>query len=91
MAGLRERVDALYRGGIDLSKVSYWAAAHDLVAEYVRAQHRLGVAQEARVLSDEAEPRAWIDRVLDDEFPLSTFYLTLQKKLAELGEGPGPA
>jgi hypothetical protein len=38
----------------------------------------------ARVVSDEAEPRAWIDPVLDDEFPLSTFYLTLQKKLADI-------
>jgi hypothetical protein len=35
------------------------------------------------VYSDEAEPRAWIDRVLDDEFPLSTFYLTLRKKMFE--------
>jgi hypothetical protein len=40
--------------------------------------------RKVRVVSDEAEPRAWIDRVLDDEFPLSTFYLTLQKKLADI-------
>ncbi len=35
-----------------------------------------------RVYSDEAEPRAWIDRVLDDEFPLNMFYESLRKKLA---------
>jgi len=84
MAGLRRRVEALYRGGIDMSKVSYWAAAHDLVAEYVAPNVASAWTREARVVSDEAEPRAWIDRVLDDEFPLSTFYLTLQKKLADM-------
>ena len=29
--------------------------------------------------SDEAEPRAWIDRVLDDEFPLSLFYISCRR------------
>ena len=91
VAALRERVEALYRGGIDMSKVSYWAAAHDLVAEFVTPNIASAWAREARVVSDEAEPRAWIDRVLDDEFPLSTFYLALQKKLAELATSTGPA
>jgi hypothetical protein len=86
VAALRERVEALYRGGIDRSKVSYWAAAHDLVAEYVRPNVASSWTREARVVTDEAEPRVWIDRVLDDEFPLSTFYLTLQKKLGEIAE-----
>ncbi|MCX6372628.1 MAG: DUF6421 family protein [Actinobacteria bacterium] len=81
---LRERVETLYRGGIDMSRVSYWAAAHDLVAEYVTPNVASAWRREARVVSDEAEPRAWIDRVLDDEFPLSTFYLALQKKLADM-------
>ena len=80
---LRGASRTLYAAGIDMSKVSYWAAAHDLVARVRAAQRRLAVAREARVVSDEAEPRAWIDRVLDDEFPLSTFYLSLQKKLAD--------
>ncbi len=69
--------------GIDLSKVSYWIAAHDLVAAYVRPNVGSQWRREGRVYSDEAEPRAWIDRVLDDEFPLSMFYETLKKKLAE--------
>ena len=47
-----------------------------------RTSARSGSAS-AVCYSDEADPRAWIDRVLDDEFPLSTFYLSLQKKLAE--------
>jgi hypothetical protein len=86
VAALRDRVEALYRAGIDRSKVSYWAAAHDLVAEYVTPNVASAWTRESRVVSDEIESRAWIDRVLDDEFPLSTFYLTLQKKLADLAE-----
>ncbi|MEI6451295.1 MAG: DUF6421 family protein [Actinomycetes bacterium] len=84
VAALRERVETLYRGGIDQSKVSYWAAAHDLVAELVAPNVASAWTRESRVVSDEAEPRAWIDRVLDDEFPLSTFYLSLQTKLADI-------
>jgi hypothetical protein len=80
---LRLKVEDMYRHGIDSSKVSYWIAAHDLVAGYVEpnvgSQWRAG----ARVYSDEAEPRAWIDRVLSDEFPLSVFYEQLKQKLAD--------
>ena len=83
VAELRRSVEELYRRGIDMSKVSYWAAAHDLVAESVEPSVASAWRREARVVSDEADPRAWVDRVLDDEFPLSTFYLALQKKLAE--------
>ena len=83
VAELRARLDDLYRRGIDLSRVSYWIAAHDLIAEYVRPNVQSCWQRERRVYSDEAEPRAWVERVLDDEFPLSMFYLTYQKKLAE--------
>ena len=83
VAALRERLEDLYRRGIDLSKVSYWIAAHDLVADYVRPNVGSQWQRERRVYSDEADPRAWVDRVLDDEFPLSMFYETLKKKLAE--------
>ena len=32
---LRVRVEALYRSGIQRTKLQHWAAAHDLVAELV--------------------------------------------------------
>ena len=32
-------------------------------------------------LADESDPKAWIDLVEPDEFPLSMFYLQLQGKL----------
>ncbi len=79
---LRELVEALYRHGIETSRVTYWIAAHDLVSRYVTPNVSSQWREAARVYSDEADPRAWIDRVLDDEFPLSMFYESLKKKVA---------
>ena len=79
---LREMVEELYRHGIDTSKVTYWIAAHDLISRYVTPNLGSQWRDGARVYSDEREPRAWIDRVLDDEFPLSLFYEQYQKKVA---------
>ena len=79
---LREMVEELYRHGIETSKVTYWIAAHDLVSRFVTPNLGSQWRREARVFSDEAEPRAWIDRVLDDEFPLNMFYDALKKKVA---------
>ena len=81
VAALRERVEQLYRDGIDSTKVQYWLSAHDLVSEWVKPNLGSKWAKETRVLSDESKPKEWVDRVLDDEFPLSLFYLQLQKKL----------
>jgi hypothetical protein len=83
VTALRDEVETMYREGIDLSKVSYWISGHELVARYVRPNVMSQWQREARVLSDEADPRAWIDRVLDDEFPLSMFYEQYKKKLAD--------
>jgi hypothetical protein len=77
---LRELVEELYRHGIETSKVTYWIAAHDLVSRYVTPNLGSQWREDARVFSDESEPRAWIDRVLDDEFPLNMFYESLIKK-----------
>jgi hypothetical protein len=86
VAELRGLLEDLYRRGIDMSKVSYWAAAHDLVSESVEPNVASQWRRAARVVTDEADPRAWVDRVLPDEFPLSTFYLSLQKRLADRAE-----
>jgi hypothetical protein len=83
VAELRDKVEDLYRHGIDTSKVSYWIAAHDLVAEYVHPNVASQWSRDTRVYTDESDPRAWIERVLDDEFPLSLFYEQLKKKLAD--------
>jgi len=40
----------------------------------------------ARLVSDEAERRAWMDRVIDEELPLSAFSLALQTKLTDMAK-----
>jgi hypothetical protein len=36
----------------------------------------------SRPAISEDEPKAWIDNVLDDEFPLNQFFLSLQRMIA---------
>lgn len=79
---LLEKVETLYRSGIDLPKVRYWMSAHDLVSRYVAPSTASRWADGAPALRDLPEPKAWIDAVLEDEFPLSVFYTQLQPKLA---------
>jgi uncharacterized membrane protein len=81
VAMLREQIEQLYRDGIDMTKVQYWIAAHDLISQYVKPNIASKWAKETRIVSDESAPKEWIARVLDDEFPLSLFYLQLQKKI----------
>jgi len=82
VVALREKVEALYRSGIDLPKVRYWMSAHELVSSYVVPAVTSAWADGARALYDEPDPKKWIDAVQDDEFPLSVFYTQLQPKLA---------
>jgi len=82
VVALREKVEALYRSGIDLPKVRYWMTAHDLVSAYVAPAVASSWAGGAHALHEEPDPRKWIDAVRDDEFPLSVFYTQLQPKLA---------
>jgi len=79
---LRARIDELYRAGIDMTKVQYWIAAHEFISQYVRPNIASRWQQGNRALQDESDPKAWIAQVNDDEFPLSLFYQTLQRKMA---------
>jgi hypothetical protein len=85
VAELRRKVDDLYRAGIDMTRVQYWIAAHELVSTYVRPNLASTWAMGSRALRDESDPKAWIAQVNDDEFPLSLFYQTLQKKMQSAG------
>ncbi|MDA0167584.1 GldG family protein [Solirubrobacter taibaiensis] len=91
VANLRAEVETLYREGIDSSKPQYWASAHDLVATYVRPAADSVWSKDRRELSDQGDPRRFIDQVQPDEFPLSLFYVSLQAKLAETVELAGVA
>ena len=80
---LRERIEALYRAGIQRTKLQHWAAAHDLVAEFVPPAAGSRWAAAVRDFPEIPDPRPYVDEVLDDEFPLSLFYVSLQRRLAE--------
>jgi len=82
VALLRERIESLYREGIDRSKLAHWCAAHDLIASLVPPALGSRWAAGARELPEVEDPRRYVDLVLDDEFPLSIFYSSLKGKLA---------
>ncbi|MCL6511619.1 MAG: GldG family protein [Anaerolineae bacterium] len=82
MGELRTQIDELYRAGIDMTKVQYWIAAHEFISQYVKPNIASKWQKGNRILQDESDPKAWIAQVNDDEFPLSLFYQTLQRKMA---------
>jgi hypothetical protein len=79
---LRDQIETLYRNGIDRTKLQHWSAAHDLIAANVSPATGSAWVKGARDFTETADPRPYVDLVLDDEFPLSIFYTTLKAKLA---------
>jgi hypothetical protein len=88
VTALREEILELYRTGIDRSKLAQWGAAHDLVSRYVPAAAGSSWTAEVRSYREMEDPRPYIDEVLDDEFPLSMFYVQLEAKLGDVIEAP---
>jgi hypothetical protein len=78
VAALRALVADLYRRGIDRTQLAHWAAAHDLVATYVSPATGSAWTAARRSFTDGEQPRAWLDAVADDEFPLSVFFTALR-------------
>jgi hypothetical protein len=79
---LCDAVDALYRSGIDRSRTAQWIAAHEFVNGLVEASPASTWAKGADALPLDGEPKAMVDAVLPDEFPLNVFFDSLQRKLA---------
>ena len=79
---LCDEVEALYRGGIDRSRVAQWIAAHEFVAGLVEPSPASVWAKGAQALPLDGEPKAMVDVVLPDEFPLNVFFDSLQRKLS---------
>jgi Family of unknown function (DUF6421) len=88
---LCEKVEKLYRDGIDRPKTAHWIAAYELVAEYV-TPHPASTWARGSVVHPSTEPwaqvlpldgpnKGLVDLVLSDEFPLSMFYEALEKKM----------
>ncbi|MGH6653638.1 MAG: DUF6421 family protein [Actinocrinis sp.] len=89
VVALCEKVEKLYRDGIDRPKTAHWIAAYELVAEYVTpnpaSNWARGLHQPwAEALPLAGAPKELVNAVLPDEFPLSMFYEALEKKLREV-------
>ena len=81
MIGLRDEIFALYKDGIDRTKLQHWAAAHDLVARFVPPASGSKWVAGLRNFAEVEDPRPYCDEVLPDEFPLSIFYSALARAL----------
>jgi len=80
MNALCAEVDALYREGIDRSRLGHWIAAYEFVNALVPPHPQSVWAQGAQALPGELKEA--VDAVLPDEFPLNVFYESLRKALA---------
>ncbi|WP_433584754.1 DUF6421 family protein [Microbacterium hydrocarbonoxydans] len=81
VVALGDAIDDLYWHSIDRPKVAHWLAAYELVRGTLTPHP---ASQWARGLSDEilaGSPKGYTDAVMDDEFPLSMFFETLDKKM----------
>ncbi len=83
---LGREVEALYRDGIDRSRVGYWLAGHEFVSRYVAPNPVSVWARGASALPLDGPPKGLVDLVLPDEFPLNVFYEALRRKLGDVIE-----
>ncbi len=80
--GLRAELTALYKLAADCSKLTFWLSGHELVSRYVRPNVASQWKAGAQLINDERDLKRWIDLVHEDEFPLGSFHLNLQRRLA---------
>ncbi|GAA1219963.1 hypothetical protein F6W70_02645 [Microbacterium maritypicum] len=86
VVALGDAIDDLYWHSIDRPKVAHWLAAYELVRGTLTPHP---ASQWARGLLDEilaGAPKGYTDAVMDDEFPLSMFFETLDKKMKPIIE-----
>ncbi|MEQ1860334.1 MAG: DUF6421 family protein [Chthoniobacteraceae bacterium] len=84
VAALAAELRALYKFGSDCSKMTFWLAAHDLIARHVPPNVASKWRADARAVTDEADPKRWLDVIHPDEFPLGTFHTNLQRTLGSV-------
>lgn len=82
VVALCDKVEELYRAGIDRSRLGHWLATHEFVASLVPPHPASVWARGGAALP--VEQREAIDAVLADEFPLSMFYESLRRQLADV-------
>lgn len=78
---LGEEIEELYRTGIDRSKVGQWLASYDFVSSYVAPGPGSTWAKGPSALPLDGPPKALVDLVLPDEFPLNMFYEALRRRM----------
>jgi len=78
---LCDKVETLYRSGIDRSRFAQWLASYNFVAELVEPHPASVWARGIDALPLTGELREVIDLILPDEFPLNVFYEALGRKL----------
>ena len=78
---LCDKVENLYRAGIDRSRFAQWLASYNFVAELVEPHPASVWAKGVDALPLIGELREVIDLILPDEFPLNVFYEALSRKL----------
>ena len=76
---LRLEIEALYRDGINSSKVLYWSNAYKLVANIV--QPSVASNWQSPEFNFKRSNKEILDDILEDEFPLSLFHEALLKKI----------
>ncbi|MCE9609425.1 MAG: DUF6421 family protein [Chthoniobacter sp.] len=79
--GLREELAALYKFGVDCSKLTFWLTAHRLISRYVPPNVASHWQAGAREINDERDLKKWLDLVHEDEFPLGNFHLNLLRRI----------
>ncbi len=87
VVALCDEVEALYREGIDRSKVAHWIASYDVVSSYVAPHPRSMWAKGADALPLDGPAKGLVDLVQPDEFPLNVFFEALRLKLAPVIAG----
>lgn len=83
---LTEEIEELYRTGIDRSKVGQWLASYEFVSSYVAPGPGSTWAKGPSALPLDGPPKALVDLVLPDEFPLNMFYEALRRKMGPVIE-----
>ncbi len=78
---LRGYFEKLYKLGSESSKMSFWIAAHDLISTWVHPNLASKWKKEGRTITDEKNISHWLSLIEEDEFPLGTFHLYLQRQM----------
>jgi hypothetical protein len=81
---LCEKVEELYHGGIDRSRLAQWMASYEFVTDLVQPHPASIWAKGPEALALDGELKELVNAIHDDEFPLNVFYDTLNRKLKDV-------